>query len=802
MFISHFKENRIQSVKEHNLNVANLTSKYASKIKFSNTGFLIGYLHDIGKYNPKFQEYILNVKNLTDLNKEKEIEKLPTIDHGRIGGMFLYENFHDTDNLYQKFLIEICSMCITYHHGGLEDFIKPDTLFETPLITRIENYDEDYKNSIANFNSENEINIEMVLEKSIEEFKTFFDKYGKENLYFLYFLTIFLYSCLIDADRTDTMSFSDDKKYEDQKTDFNILFDKISKFHEKQIKESEQTKINILRNEIYDICLEAGNSKNGIYTLTVPAGGGKTISSMAFALKHILINDMDRIFYNIPYTSIIEQNAQVFRDILGSENVLEYHSNVINDNKKELFNSLLKDCNFEEINDAYKTLTHRWNNVCVTTTFVQFFNTFFSLGTQNIRRLHNLANSIIIFDEVQIIPIKCIGIFSIICNFLKEICHSTVVLCSATQPSFEEIKFKKPDFEKFKIKIDKEIIPSPEYYYNKFKRVNVIDKRKTEGYEPDEISELIEEGNNKFGSTLIVCNTKKEAKSIFSTLSANDDTYLLTTNLCPKHRKEIIKDIKEKLSKGIKVTCVSTQLIQAGVDVSFGLVIRIIAGLDEIQQSSGRSNRNGEKETAETWIINFKDEKLGSLTEIKNGQEIVSNLYALDKDIDILSIKSVNDYFKGYYNGTRKKDEEFLYIFNISTDNNTICQQIDFDKDFYRKYCKNIKENKVSMPFCFKTINKNFNFIKNDTYSIVVPFKEAKNKIAELLSSKSIKEKIKCLEGIQQYTVNLCANVFEKLFKTGAIEETEIKGIFVLSKDYYDLKFGVLEEPILKEYTS
>lgn len=798
MYISHFKNNRIQTVKEHNLNVANLTSKYASKINFTNTGFLIGYLHDIGKYNPKFQNYILNVKNLTENHKEKEIEKLSKVDHGRIGGMFLYEKFHDTKDLYQKFLIEICSMCITYHHGGLEDFIKPDTLFETPLITRIKNYDEDYKEAIINFNNENEINIEDILEKSVNEFKNFFNKFGKENLYFL---TIFLYSCLIDADRTDTMSFSDNKKYIEKEIDFNVLLNKINNFHKKQIKESKKTKINNLRNKIYNICLNAGNLKNGIYTLTVPTGGGKTISSMAFALKHIITNNLDRVIYNIPYTSIIEQNAQVFRSILGEENVLEYHSNVINDNKEKLFTGLIKDCNIDEINDMYKTLTHRWNNVCITTTFVQFFNTFFSIGTQNIRRFHNLANSVIIFDEVQMMPIKCIGIFSMMCNFLKDICHSTIILCSATQPAFEEIKFKESEFEKFKIKIDGEIIPNPQYYYNEFKRVNVIDKRKSKGYEPDEIANLISEGNKKFNSTLIVCNTKKEAKSIYSSLKISDNIYLLTTNLCPKHRKKIINEMKEKLSKGIKITCVSTQLIQAGVDISFGLVIRIIAGLDEIQQSSGRCNRNGEQEHAETWIINFKNEKLGTLIEIKNGQEIISDLYKLDENIDILSIKSVKNYFKGYYNGTYKKDKEFLYIFkDIKIDNNTICQQIAFDKDFYIKYLKSIKENDLSMPFCFKTINKEFNFIENNTYSVIVPFEDSKNIITQLLSSKTIKEKIKYLEGLQQYTVNLYANNFEKLLSINAIKETEIQGVFVLSEDYYDDKFGVLEEPILKEY--
>lgn len=801
-YISHFAESRIQSVKEHNENVAKIASKFTSIINFQKTGEIIGYLHDVGKYNDNFQEYIKNSKLHTELGDFEEwIKKQKTIDHGKYGGMLLYFNYHDVKDYEQKMYVEILSLIITYHHGGLNNFIMPNSESDIPFFRRLYSITNDiekeynlfdnteYNATIKNFEKENKINIDALFKSGLEEFKNFLKKYVKieDKKEYIYFLILFLYSCLVDADRIDTQCFIDDIEYKTitKEIDIENFKLKLTKYHSDMLLHSKKTQINELRTNIYDQCEKKGLNKNGIFTLTVPTGGGKTISSLAYAINNALTNNLNRIIYCMPFTTIIEQNAEVYRTILGKENVFEHHSNVIK---------------AEENKEQYDLLSHNWDYPFIISTFVQFFNSAFSTGTQNIRKLHNLAKSVIIFDEIQSVPVNCIGIFNIFCNFLKDVCNSTIILCSATQPAFESIPFSSK-YKRYKLIIDGEIIDDPEYFYDKFRRNKVINKLNDTNYNDDDIIQLIDEVMMSKNNLLFVVNTKTISSKIYNISKEKYKTYLLNTNFCPAHRKEIITQIKKDLINREKFVCVSTQLIEAGVDISFEHVVRDLASASSIAQSAGRNNRNGEFKNAETWVVNL-EENLGSLKDIKTGKEIVELMYKKDEKLDILNLKSINEYYTSLYSRKQSLNEkEFLYSIKneLSTEKDTICEQISMDLKMINKKKKILNKIDINiLPFPIKLINENFDFINQNTYSVIVPYKKGKDIITNLLSSKKITEKVKILEEAQQYSINIYSNEFEKMISEKSIVETDIKGIFILSDSYYDEQLGYSKTPILK----
>ena len=806
MYISHFDDDRVQTVKEHDLNVSNLTGLYAEKIKFSSTGKLIGYLHDVGKYSKNFQDYIKSVMVHTKIGDIDEyLKTVKVVDHGKIGAMFLYDKYH-SDSSVKRTYVEILSSIIMYHHGGLNDFVSLDGKYATPFYKRIYSYkdDEDYISVKNEINKEIDLNlIDKLFNDGLLEYKNYLDKIGNKGNHkeYIFFLTLYLYSCLVDADRLDTQSFMDNIKTENLNVVKSIdMLSKLDIFHNDLVNNSKPTKINKLRNDIYNECCDFSKNKTGCYTLTVPTGGGKTISSLAYALKHMDNYYKDRIIYVLPFTSIIEQNADVFRTILGKENVLEYHSNVLNENKNifSVFKSKYSEEDARKM--TYNLLTHRWDSNVIVTTLVQFLDTLLSTGTQNIRRLHNLSNSIIIFDEIQSLPVKCIGVFSVFINFLKDICNSTIILCSATQPAFNKINYSNPKYQNFLLDIDGEIISNPQKYYKEFRRVNVVNQMLVDGYDEQNLKNFVYSIMEKYNNLLIIMNTKKTAEKVydlFSSSSKFDKIYYLSTNLCAKHRNRIIKQVKLDLENKKRILLVSTQLIEAGVDISFECAIRNISGASSIAQSAGRCNRNGELENGITYIINIAEEKLGSLTDIKDGEDIVSNIYRMNPEIDLLSMDAIDDYYIKFHG--RKDDKVLLYQLDCEVkENNTICEQFILDPNLYKKARRNLEidsSNFNVMTYPFRTIFSNFHVIDNNMVSVLVPYEDGANIISEIFSSKKIFEKIKLLENIQPYLINIPINKLDKLINNNIVQKTEIDNLFVLNLAYYHSEKGFIESP-------
>ena len=362
-----------------------------------------------------------------------------------------------------------------------------------------------------------------------------------------------LYSCLIDADRLDTANYENPQDIKNRQNRKYISWELLSNRLEDKYIEFEchpnKTKVDTLRKLISDACLGRSDDKMGVFTLTVPTGGGKTLASLRFALHHAEKHKLDRIIYVIPFTSIIDQNAQVVRDILEVEKheegriVLEHHSNLMPQIQ----------------NWKNKILTENWDAPIIYTTSVQLLETLFGGGTRSARRMHQLANSVIVFDEIQTLPIKTVHMFCNAVNYLTRHCNSSVVLCTATQPLLNKV-----DKNKGRINFEKanEIMPDIETLFADLKRVEVENKIKPQGWETDEIASLAIEQTNDSGSCLVIVNTKKNAQAVYDACSKMTEypVYHLSTSMCPAHRIVKLTEIRGKLGKE-PLICVSPSCI-------------------------------------------------------------------------------------------------------------------------------------------------------------------------------------------------------------------------------------------------
>jgi len=529
----------------------------------------------------------------------------------------------------------------------------------------------------------------------------------------------------VDADFLDTEAFMNNNKVDrsveyDYKSFCKKLNSHVEGFDNKELK------INKKRTEILNDCIEKSKCEKGLYTLTVPTGGGKTISSLAFAINHVIKHNMDRIIYVIPYTSIIEQNAKIFKDILGCQNVLEHHSNFdFEDDEESVLYKL-------------KLSSENWDIPVVVTTNVQFFESLHANKPSRCRKLHNIANSVIIFDEAQMIPTQFLTPCLMAISELVMSYKSTCVLCSATQPSF---KYRFPKGIEVK-----EICENTESLYQFFRRVKVINRGKMETHQiADEI--------NSCNQALCEVNNKKHALEIYSKLNG-EGAYHLSTRMCPKHRDEVLTEIKQRLKDKLPCKVVSTQLIEAGVDVDFPVVYRSIAGIDSIVQAAGRCNREGKLKMG---VINvFEPES----TFTKNMPSLIKRPVEIAKNIitrfeDIFSPEAIKTYFEELYEFEGKEGLDINNIFNEMEQGVEGC----------------------NFNFNFKQIANKFKLIDQNTIPVIIEIddtaKDLTNKLRFSDGYKSI------LRSIQSYTVNVYENEFNKMYGANMIEVIN-DGIYVL----------------------
>lgn len=807
------KDGEKQDLFKHLTGVAERAGKFASKIGLGEQGKLIGLLHDLGKYSEAFQSYLKSAVGLINPDEDDYIDAhgmKGKIDHSTVGAQFIFKKLLNSKK-ESKLVAQILALCISSHHSGLIDCLSPegkDTFtnrMDKPTTkTHYDEIIEKVDSSIYAF-AEKLLSSTATIENLIRQLKTVHDPEENSPIttFFKQGLLIrFLFSCLIDADRLDTADFEEphlkELRNNGKYQSWDILIDRLEK---RLTAFKKQNKVDVIRHEISDHCRNYAEKEKGICLLTVPTGGGKTLASLRFALHHAKKHKMDRIIYVIPYTSIIDQNAESVREILEdrAENgalvtrvVLEHHSNLTP----------------EEETWQQKILAQDWDAPVVFTTSVQVFEALFGSGTRNTRRMHQLAQSIVIFDEVQTIPVRCVHIFNNAINFLVRNCGSTVVLCTATQPLLDKVDKKKGAL---KLSCNEEMMPDVGQLFENLKRVQVNDNRKPVGWAVSEVADLAVNNLLNTGSTLVIVNTRKAAQALYEECIQRTqiESHHLSTNMCPAHRIYILKRIRECLdiNNPQPILCISTQLIEAGVDVDFGSVIRSIAGLDSIAQAAGRCNRNGLRPMGHVFIVNPDFEKLDKLKDIRIGKEKAERVldeYKRDPgafDHDILGPKTIERYFQYYF-------YERAAVMNYPVSNNPLIGRDDNLLSLLSTNSTTVEDYKRSQQQApqidfrqsFMTAAKVFQSIDSPTRGIIVPHAEGKSIIAELCSAFEVEKQYRLLREAQRYSVNVYPHELKILDeKEKAIHEVQKgTGIYHLDEQYYSPVFGLSMKPVNK----
>ena len=792
-FIAHIREGNgeIQSVKEHLLAVKQIAETIARKIGVPHIAGLAGMLHDLGKYTEEFRNYIW-----TAVYDPANAKRRGSVDHSTAGGKLLYEMYHKDKKIsIFSLLAEIVGNAIISHHSYLKDYI--DLELNSEFLKRVR------KSVLTEFSLSKEKFFEKVMKQ--DEFKQYVNEAAQELQGFLrkdknmsneekcMFLTKYVFSALVDGDRTNTRLFEENKPYRQEK-DHEILFkgyhEKIlEKLREFQCEDNSDTPINVLRREMSDQCDRFGEKASGIYTLSIPTGGGKTLASLRYAIKHAVLHRKKHIIYVVPFTTIIEQNAEEVRKILNDDaNILEHHSNVIDDN-------------YDDENEDGKMGTTQklklakdnWDSPIIFTTMVQFLNVFYASGTRNIRRMHNLAESVIIFDEVQKVPTSCVSLFNHALNFLKSYGQSSIVLCTATQPALDFVEHK------LAINKDAEIISQIDKVIKAFKRVNIIDLTSEQSFDNERLASFIEEKLLDITSMLVILNTKTVVKKLYELLKGKRlgiPIYHLSTTMCPFHRKEILEEVRGLLEQKQKVICISTQLIEAGVDVSFECVVRSLAGLDSIAQAAGRCNRHGEMGIKQVYVIDHTEENLDKLPEIKIGKveartifkEIAKNPESFGGDI--LSEKAMNRYFQGFYQQFSMKLNYSLPEYNTNLVDLLMAGR---NQNEQLKGYNATKKEKFSLMLSnsYGTAAKFFEVIDQVTTTVIVPYKGGDEIIADLNGDHSIKDLGELLRRAQQYSIGIFRYEKEQLIQANGLVYYLDGKIAVLKEGFYNEEYGL-----------
>ncbi|TRZ92222.1 MAG: CRISPR-associated helicase Cas3' [Methanosarcinales archaeon] len=810
-YIAHRREKdgEIQSLVNHLEEVSKITSEFAFKIGLKKQGELIGFLHDLGKASQEFGQYIKSAVGLIDPDEDEYVDALSKkgkVDHSSAGAQVIFRHLSDKGN-EALFTAQILSLCIASHHSGLIDCISPEGIdIYSKRMAKLEEktHTEEVLGKISNETKERISSLLQAKEFSqnvVSRFKALRSPLdSKETLSFKYGLMVrFLYSCLIDADRLDTADFEMPRlarlrnygNYANWSVLVNRLNEKLADF--------KTEGINTVRQKISQACYDFSDKPKGLYQLTVPTGGGKTFASLRFALHHADKHKMDRIIYVLPYTTIIDQNADEIRKVLEEKDkkgkylnrvVLEHHSNLMPDKETA----------------RQKVLSENWDAPVVLTTNVQVLEALFGSGTRGARRMHQLANAVIIFDEVQTLPVKCVQLFNTAVNFLVDNCGSTVVLCTATQPLLDKIE---PKSRALPITAEQQMVPNARQLFDDLKRVEVYDKTKVGGWSNDEIKELAGQQVVESGSVLVVVNTKTSAREIYQQCKQinNIETYHLSAHMCPAHRMVVLDQVKACLHDKKPVICISTQLIEAGVDISFGSVIRFLAGLDSIVQAAGRCNRHNEMHPAlgKGYIINPAEENIDTIEDIRIGKEKSERLLDEFKNNaerfrnNILSPEAMEQYCQ-YYFYQRASEMNYPVTADSSVGRaDNLFNLLSVNSLSVEEY-KRIKNKNPAIPLrqAFMTAAKSFQAIESIARGIVVPYGEkGKELINKLCSVQELEKQYKLIRRAQRYSVNVFPNVLKKLQNQQAIYEVqEGSGILYLDKRYYSDEFGLNETPV------
>lgn len=803
-----------QSLAAHLTGVSVLSRDHAGKIGLSEHGEVIGLLHDLGKYSDEFQNYLKSAVGLLNPDEDEDFVDAKglkgKVDHSSAGAQLIWRQLSSQGPL-GPIVGQILALCIASHHSGLINCLtsEPNRPVEDAFTKRMNKLDGRThldealgKADKAILARAQELLAQPEMLQGIQSAIRAIilaapEKNGRSIVaqQQIGLLVRFLFSCLIDADRIDTADFESPThaklRMRGSYADWDTLIDRLEN---KLASLQPRYPIDQLRQDISYHCLEGAAHSKGIYTLTVPTGGGKTLASLRFALHHARKHGMERVIYVIPFTSIIDQNAEVVRGILEPDGtvpgsvVLEHHSNLTP----------------EAQTWRGKILSENWDAPVVYTTSVQFLETLFGAGTCGARRMHQLANAVLIFDEIQTLPVNCVHLFNNAINFLADRCGSTVVLCTATQPLLDKV-----DANKGAIRIPEgnELMPDVKQLFDDLKRVEVKNRRKAGGWTMDEIAALAMSEMANAGSCLVIVNTKKAAHTLYrlSKEEAGTAVYHLSTNMCPAHRKAILAEVRQRLARLEPTLCISTQLIEAGVDVDFGAVIRFTAGLDSIAQAAGRCNRNGARGVGHVHVVNPQDENLGMLPDIRIGQEKADRVledYEANPDKygnNRIGPEAMAWYYQNYF-FARAGDMDYPVSAQTLGRDDTLLNLLSVNSQAQAEYKRvnNQKESGFYLHQSFMSAAKAFKAIDAPTRGVIVPHGEAGRDIITALCAAYLPDKeFDLLRRAQQFTVNVFPQVLERFLKADAVQEIQPgTGIlFLADSRYYSDEFGLSETP-------
>ena len=753
-YYAHSLENRPeeewQELEVHLTEVANLAEKFAKAARpderlFAELARLTGLLHDIGKYRTEFQEY---------LRKERQ------------GGVNTAHAVYGAGKAVFEHESLAATFAVAGHHAGLYDAGDLD------LLVNGEKYQVRSR-------------LEDILKHAAEKIKAFEFKevstadVSPEVRCRYEILIRMIFSLLVDADRLNSEEWEKRQLFGSQWKRKAVPFEPhslLQKLQEERAKKSATAKnaeIKELRNGIFEACLNKGEkSPQGFFSLTVPTGGGKTLSSMAFALAHAKEHSLRRVIVVIPYLSIIEQNAKEYREIFGKENVLEHHSAV------DIPRSDIDPVQAQDIEKAMEN----WDIPVVVTTSVQFIETLFSASPAQARKLHNIAQSVVIFDEVQTLPTHLLEPLLDVLRELKNRYGISFIFCSATQPAFKKTTNLKNGF------IDDEIIeiaPNPDILYQSLQRVKYTVEQVDLPWTWQDLAQKM----IKHNQVLCILNLRRQAYELLVAIRRNleernsfrdldESVFHLSSAMCPAHRLDRIEIIKKRLKTGKPCWVISTQLIEAGVDIDFPVVFRALGPLDSIVQSAGRCNRegllvdeNGKLRLGEVVVFNPQDGGLptGIYSTATNITMAHLNISRLATDPNL---------FKEY----------FTELYQVTP------------TDYQRRGSHTIQQERAE--FNFRKVDAMAKVIKDDSIAVVVPYGKATDIIARIRKGHSFdREDVRSL---QRYMVNLRKGFhsdYEKLKSALTPLIPERLEIPVLNKLFYDIKThrGVVVENLPPE---
>lgn len=694
-----------QSNDEHCRHVAEIAKTFAASFGMGEWGYVLGLLHDKGKEKHQFQEYIRDVNGIpghTDYTREGKA-------HAYVGALEAYR-------IYGKQAIPLFCNQIASHHRGLYDYSELEVILSQSVPEEV-----------------TEVTEKPLLKAP--PFKTD----GKD----FHHLARMMFSCLVDADFLDTEAFMDERmsKARGCHVSLQSLLPMLEQYLDTLDHVSDLSDVNPIRREVQACCKQMSNSPKGFYSLTVPTGGGKTLSSLLWAMRHAIHHGMNRIVIAIPYTSIIVQTASILKQIFGEEVVLEHHSAFNPDTIRE-----------EANRHRAKLATENWDYPIVVTTNVQLFESMFSNRPSACRKLHNVANSVIILDEVQTLPTDFLQPIVDALKSYQKMFGISVMFTTASQPVLSGlIEGCNPNAAFQGIDHIMEIIPKEYALHEKLRRVSLeID---TAGSSYDEIAERLLHHDK----VLCIVNTRSDAKEIYGRLPEEGLTVHLSRMMCPRHIAETIQKIKQALSahseKVIRV--VATQLIEAGVDIDFPVVYRQEAGLDSILQAAGRCNREGKLASATTYVFSLSKEHnlFGGIIDANNAR---LNMSHVD---DWFAPETMTEYFRQLY-----------------------CRKETFDKRNIKALLYKPKE------ICFEEASKEFRLIEEVGKTIFVN-RDNSMELIEQMKRDGISYSL--MKQLSLYSVNVHECDFKKLMSYGAIEEV-IKDIYVLSdRSQYDDNIGL-----------